>query len=76
MARLFGLSQGQVAGIRPLLSKERVVKRVDARKVLSGILYVTRRGLCGWMLRQPMAPTKPSTTVAAAAQTQTRIFLI
>ncbi len=57
MAWLFGLSQGQVAGIRPLLPKERVVKRVDDRKVLSGIFYVTRRDLCGWMPRRPMAPT-------------------
>ncbi len=29
MARLFGLSQGQVACIRPFLPKERVVKRID-----------------------------------------------
>ncbi len=32
MAWLFGLSQGQVAGIRPLLPKERVMKRVDNRQ--------------------------------------------
>ena len=59
MAWLFGLSQGQVAGIRPLLPKERVVKRVDDRKVLSGIFYVTRRGLCGWMPRPADGPHNP-----------------
>ncbi len=37
MARLLGLREEQIAGIRPLFPKERGVKRVDDRKVLSGI---------------------------------------
>ncbi len=45
MAQLFGLSTEQVAGIRPLFPKERGGKRVGERKVLSGILDVTRSGL-------------------------------
>ncbi len=38
MARLLWLREEQVAGIRPLFPKEQGVKRVDDRKVLSGIL--------------------------------------
>ncbi len=45
MAQLFGLSAEQVAGIRPLFPKERGGKWVDDRKVLSGIIDVTRSGL-------------------------------
>ncbi len=40
-----GLSAEQVDGIRPLFSKERGVKRVDDRKVLSGIIPVIQKGL-------------------------------
>ncbi len=42
MAQLFGLSTEQVDRIRPLFPKERCVKRVDDRKVLSGIIHVIR----------------------------------
>ncbi len=45
MARLFGLSAEQVDGIRPLFPKERGVKWVDDRKVLSGITHGTRSSL-------------------------------
>ena len=45
MVRLFGLSQGQVARIRPFFPKERGGKRVDDRKVLSGIIHVIQKGL-------------------------------
>ncbi len=38
MAQLFGLSAEQVDGIRPFFPKERGVKRVDDRKMLSGII--------------------------------------
>ncbi len=38
MARLLWLREEQVAGIRPLFPKEQGVKRVEDRKVLSGIL--------------------------------------
>ncbi len=46
MAQLFGLSGEQVDGIRTLFPKERGGKRADDRKVLSGIIHVTRKGLC------------------------------
>ena len=49
------------------------VKRVDDRKVLSGIIYVIQKGLRWVDARPPMAPTKPSATIANAAQT--RVFL-
>ena len=52
MARLFGLSAEQVVRIRPLLPQEQGVKRVDDRKVLSGITHGTRRAL-----RRVDAPT-------------------
>ena len=45
MAQLFGLRQEQVDRIRPLFPKERGVKRVDDRKVLSGIISVIQKGL-------------------------------
>ncbi len=38
MAQLLGLSKEQVAHIRLLFPKERDGKRVDDRKVLSGII--------------------------------------
>ncbi len=45
MAQLFGLSGEQIDGIRPLFPKERSGKRVDDRKVLSGIIHVIQKGL-------------------------------
>ena len=45
MAQLLGLSAEQVDGIRPLFPKERGVKRVEDRKVLSGIIPVIQKGL-------------------------------
>ena len=74
MAQLLGLSAEQVARICPLFPKERGGKQVDDRKVLSGIIHVIQKGLL-WVdaPARPMAPTKPSTTVAAAGET--RVFL-
>ncbi len=45
MAQLLGLSAEQTDGIRPLFPKERGGKRVDDRKVLSGIIHVIQKGL-------------------------------
>ena len=45
MAQLLRLSGEQVDGIRPLFPKERGGKRVDDRKVLSGIIPVMQKGL-------------------------------
>ncbi len=45
MAQLFGISGEQVDRIRPLFPKEPGVKRVDDRKVLSGIIPVIQKGL-------------------------------
>ncbi len=45
MAQLLGLSAEQVDGIRPSFLKERGVKRVDDRKVLSGIIPFIQKGL-------------------------------
>ncbi len=45
MAQLLGLSADQVDRIRPLFPKKRCVKRVDARKVLRGMIPVIRSGL-------------------------------
>ncbi len=45
MAQLFGLSAEQVDRIRPFFSKEHGVKRVEDRKVLSGIIPVIQKGL-------------------------------
>ncbi len=48
MAQLLELSVEQVDGIRPFFPKERGGKRVDDRKMLSGIIPVMRKGL-RWM---------------------------
>ncbi len=45
MAQLLGLSAEQVDGIRPLFPKEHGGKRVEDRKVLSGIISVIQKGL-------------------------------
>ncbi len=74
MAQLLGLSAEQVDGIRPLFPKERGVKRVEDRKVLSGIIPVMQKGR-RWVDAPAvygMAPTKSSTTVATAGET--RVF--
>ncbi len=65
-----GAHKEQVDGIRPFFPKEPGVKRVDDRKVLSGVIPFIQQGLAGWMPLLPMAPTKPSTTVAAAGETR------
>ncbi len=44
-SRLFWLSAEQVDGIRPLFPKEWGVKRVDDRKVLSGMIHVIQKGV-------------------------------
>ncbi len=65
MAQLFWLSAGQIDRIHPLCPKERGVKRVDDRKVLSGIIPVIQKGLSGWMprglwsLQTPLQPFSP-----------------
>ena len=75
VAQLLGLSAEQVDGIRPLFPKERGGKRVDDRKVLQRHHPCHAEGAAaGWMPQPPMAPTQPSTTVAAAGET--RVFLI
>lgn len=46
MSGLFWLSEAQFEKIKPLLpDKMRGVKRVDDRRVLSGIIHVIKRGL-------------------------------
>lgn len=46
MSELFWLSEVQFEKIKPLLpNKVRGVKRVDDRRVLSGIIHVIKRGL-------------------------------
>ena len=45
MDGLFWLSQEQLERIKPFFPKSRGVRRVDDRKVLSGIIYVLRNGL-------------------------------
>ena len=66
MAQLFGLSAEQVARIRPLFPKERGVKRVDNRKVLSGSIPVIQKGLRWvdaparlWPPQNPLQPFSP-----------------
>ncbi len=66
MAQLLGLSAEQVDGIRPLVSKGRGGKRVDDRKVLSGIIPVIQKGLRWvdapahrWPPQNPLQPFSP-----------------
>ncbi len=73
MAQLFGLSGEKVDGIRPLFPKERGVKRVDARKVLSGIIHVIQKGLR--RVDAPAADGPHKTLYNVAAADETRVFL-
>ncbi len=64
---VFGLSAEQVAHIRPLISQGTGCERVDDRKVLSGIIHVTQKGLrwlaapaAGrWSPQNPRQPLPP-----------------
>ncbi len=60
MAQSFGLSGEQVDDILPLFPKERGGKRVDDRKVLSGIIPVMQKGL-RWV--DPPAAHNPLNTL-------------
>ncbi len=59
MAQLLGLSKEQVAHIRLLFPKERDGKRVDDRKVLSGIIPVMQKGLRWVDAPAPQNPRQP-----------------
>ncbi len=66
MAQLFGLSKEQVGRIRHLFPKERGVKRVDDRKVLSGIITCDSEGSAPggcpggrWLPQNPLQPLPP-----------------
>ncbi len=45
MSELFWLSEAQVDRLRPFFPKSRGRRRVDDRRVLSGIIYIQRNGL-------------------------------
>ena len=74
MAQLLGLSGEQVARICPLFPKERRCSGWMTGRCCAASSLSFRRGCAGWMPLLPMAPTKTSTTVAAAGET--RVFLI
>ena len=74
MAQLFGLSAEQIDRIRPLFPKDRGVKRVDDRKVLSGCIPVIRKGLRRGDAPAADGPHKTLDNLATAGQT--RVFLI
>ncbi len=63
MAQLLGLSAEQLGRIRPLFPKERGVKRVEDRKVLSGIITCHSEGAalggCPGRLWPPQNPLQP-----------------
>jgi transposase len=61
MAKEFWLSDGQWAAIEPLLPRNRPgARRVDDRRVLSGIIHVLKAG-CRWQDCPPIYG--PSTTI-------------
>ena len=60
MAQLLGFSGEQVDSIHPLFPKEWGVKRVDERKVLSGIIPVIQKGRC-WVDAHTHNPLQPLT---------------
>ena len=66
MAQLLELSVEQVDGIRPFFPKERGGKRVDDRKMLSGIIPAMQKGLRWvdapggpWSPQNPLQPLPP-----------------
>ncbi len=63
MSHLFWLTDIQFERLRPLLpNKMRGVKRVDDRRVISGIIHVIRMACCGATLQRAMARPKPCIT--------------
>jgi transposase len=46
MSELFWLTEAQMARLRPFLPKSHDRPRVDDRRVLSGIIFFNRNGLC------------------------------
>lgn len=46
MSNLYWLSEDQMARLRPYFPKSHGVPRVDDRRVLSGIIFINRNGLC------------------------------
>ena len=69
MTQLFRLGEEQVARIRASFPREQGVKRVDGRKVLSGIVHGPRVACGMWMPQLPMNPTKNLTTISTVGQT-------
>ncbi len=45
MGNLYGMSEAQMAGLRPYFPKSHGVPRVDDRRVLSGIIFINRNGV-------------------------------
>ncbi len=45
MSNLFWLTDAQMARLRPFFPKSHGVRRVDDRRVLSGIIFINRNGL-------------------------------
>ena len=45
MSNLFWLSEAQMARHKPFLPRSHVRRRVDDRRVLSGIIFISRNGL-------------------------------
>ena len=76
---LFWLSDGQFAKIAPLLpTKTRGVKRVDDRRVISGIVHVQKSG-CRWVdapeILQPAEHAFDGVSVAVEEGRKARLFL-
>ena len=54
MSDLYWLTDEQMARLQPYFPKSHGRKRVDDRRVLSGIIFVNRNGLRYRLFRQPV----------------------
>jgi transposase len=66
MIRVFLLSERQMARISPYFPLSHGVPRVDHRRVVSGIVYVSATACNGRMRRAAMARTRRFTTASSA----------
>jgi len=65
MKGLYWLSDGEWARIEPLLPRgRRGARRVDDRRIISGIVHMLRSGARWRDCPLPMAPTRLSTTAS------------
>ena len=69
MSNLFWLTEAQIARLEPYFPKSHGKPRVDARRVLSGIIFINRNGLQWRDAPKSMVPTRRFTITGSVGAT-------